>query len=104
MGVDFRFDGVRYRKRSPENSRSGALAYENVIRQKLARGEALDPVKEKKILFRDFAEQWVKDYVEVNCYGRLNQKPVTGSLNRPRVGPFLTGRNTPYYSNGKNRP
>ncbi len=58
--VDFHVNHTRYRKRSPENSRPGALAYEAVLRQRLARGEALGCAREK---FADFAERWFRDYV-----------------------------------------
>ena len=67
--VDFRADYIRYRKRSPENSKAGAEAYEANLRQKLARGERIDKVvqePEQGRLFRDFAWQWFKEYVETN--------------------------------------
>jgi hypothetical protein len=41
--VDFRFDHLRYRKRSLENSRAGALVYEGTLRHKLACGESVSP-------------------------------------------------------------
>jgi len=65
--VDFRFNGVRYRKRSPENSRAGAQAYEVLLRQKLARGETLDEPeenKEKEQTFEEFAWKWFDVYVK----------------------------------------
>lgn len=40
--VDVRVEGVRYRKRSPEQSRAGAQAYEFLLRRRLARGEPVD--------------------------------------------------------------
>lgn len=65
--VDFQIDHHRYRKRSPENSRSGALAYEALMRQKLARGESLDRAKrEPEQTFEQFAWQWFEDYVVPN--------------------------------------
>jgi len=39
--VDFWADHIRYRKRSPENTKAGAEAYEAHMRQKLARGEMI---------------------------------------------------------------
>jgi hypothetical protein len=39
--VDFRFSHTRYRKRSPENSRPGALAYEATLKYTLGRGEQM---------------------------------------------------------------
>jgi len=67
--VDFRFGHTRYRKRSPENTRAGAQAYEAVLRQKLARGEALKNEgtdASENPLFSSFAERWFNDYVNVN--------------------------------------
>ncbi len=68
--VSVRHAGVRYRKRSPENSRAGALAYEALIRYKLARGESLEPPKpvEKApvCLFKDFVARWFTTYVVTN--------------------------------------
>jgi integrase len=63
--VDFRHNGVRYRKKSPENSRIGALSYEALLRRKLARGESVE-VKEKEQLFKNFAWQWFDVYVKNN--------------------------------------
>src|SRR5689334_14192721 len=61
--VDFTFNHTRYRKRSPENSHLGALAYEGNLRQRLARGEA---ITETRQTFAEFAERWLKDYVAPN--------------------------------------
>lgn len=63
--VDFCFDRSRYRKPSPENSKAGAQAYELVIKQKLARGEPLDPEPDK-ITFKDFTREWFETYVKNN--------------------------------------
>ena len=63
---------MRYRIKSPENSKSGALAYESVLRQKLARGEPIIPIglekeqKEKKQPFKQFAWNWFQIYVKNN--------------------------------------
>ena len=64
--VDFCFNRSRYRRPSPENSKAGALAYELVLKQKLARGEPLDPEKEKPVTFTDFARDWFETYVKNN--------------------------------------
>jgi integrase len=67
--VDFRINYQRYRKRSPENSRAGALAYEAALRQKLAREISLepDPNKEKVTkTFEAFAWEWFDLYVVTN--------------------------------------
>jgi hypothetical protein len=67
--VDFSFDHERFRKRSPENSRAGALAYELVLRQRLARGEpAGGPQRQQSndISFEEFAGKWFEEYVIPN--------------------------------------
>lgn len=70
--VDFRHDYIRYRKKSPENSRAGTQAYEAALRQKLARGEPLalaEPdhkQKEREQKFKDFAWQWFETHVKTN--------------------------------------
>jgi integrase len=62
--IDFRHNHTRYRKRSPENSKAGAEAYEAAIRQKLARGESLDV--DRKQTFKAFAWKWFDTYVLTN--------------------------------------
>src|SRR2546425_7774466 len=68
--VDFRSEGVRYRKRSPENSHAGAKAYELLLRQRLVHGEPLDAHKEDEgppiPTFQEFSEKWYKTYVLTN--------------------------------------
>jgi integrase len=66
--TDFRVGGVRYRKRSPENARAGAQAYELVLRQRLARGEDIKhrPPEEKPLTFAEFAKEWMETYVKAN--------------------------------------
>ncbi|MBU1085003.1 hypothetical protein KKB06_01500, partial [Patescibacteria group bacterium] len=66
--IDFRFNRERHRKKSPDNSRAGAEAYEAVMRQKLAIGESLvnpdKKKKEQKQQFKEFAWEWFKTYVK----------------------------------------
>src|SRR5437899_3290846 len=67
--VDFRADQTRYRKKSPENSRAGALAYEATLRQRLARGESIERLTnaaEQKQTFEQFAWKWFDEYVVPN--------------------------------------
>lgn len=67
--VDFRYDRIRYRKRSPENSKAGALAYEALLRQNLRMGESSNPCppEEKKYpLFKEFAWEWFEIYAVPN--------------------------------------
>jgi hypothetical protein len=57
--VDFSVDYTRYRKQSPENTGIGALAYEAVLRRKLANGEPIsgriDGAREHTQTFEKFA-------------------------------------------------
>jgi integrase len=65
--ADFRFNRARYRRRSPENSRLGALAYEATLRQKLAKGERIESeIREQGVTFEKFAWMWFNDYVIPN--------------------------------------
>jgi integrase len=72
--VDFRFRRARVRKQSPLNTRSGAEQYERALREELAQYgnlERLDPLRqkaerEKTPTFAEFAERWLRDYVDVN--------------------------------------
>ncbi|MGV7222171.1 MAG: tyrosine-type recombinase/integrase [Nitrospinales bacterium] len=68
--IDFSFDRERIRKKSPENSKAGAEAYEAVLRQKLARGESITKADkklgEKDQKFEEFAWKWFNTYVQSN--------------------------------------
>src|SRR5690349_15360202 len=84
--VDFCFSGVRFRKRSPENSRAGAQAHEIVLRQRLARGEnilAKSQSVEQAPRFEEFAWKWFDDYVVTNnkhSEQRTKKYVLTGTL------------------------
>jgi len=64
--IDFCFNRTRYRQPSPENSRAGALAWELVLKQRLARGGPLDPAKDRTTTFKEFAQDWFETYVKNN--------------------------------------
>jgi integrase len=67
--VDFRAGPARYRKRSPENSRAGALAYEALLRQQLSRGVSVAEVENQRrhnTPFAQFAWERYKTYVVPN--------------------------------------
>lgn len=65
--IDLQFKQTRYRKRSPDNSRAGALAYELLLRQRLARHGSVDPEQTSCLeTFEEFAWTWFRDYVEPN--------------------------------------
>lgn len=65
--VDFRVDYTRYRKRSPVNSRAGALAYEASLRQKLVSGDdILGKRRDIRQRFAEFSNKWFDEYVIPN--------------------------------------
>lgn len=68
--IDFRHHYVRYRKKSPDNSKAGAEAYEALLRQKLARGENIGrqdvSQEEREQKFKLFAWKWFEIYVKTN--------------------------------------
>jgi hypothetical protein len=66
--VDFRVEHKRYRVRSPENSRVGALAYEATLRQRLGRGDNVigkEPPSVRQT-FAEFSGKWFDEYVVAN--------------------------------------
>ncbi|MBI4438222.1 site-specific integrase [Candidatus Uhrbacteria bacterium] len=65
--VDIRHDFTRYRKKSPLNTREGALLYEATLRKRLAAGEpVVAPKQENGRTFAEFAREWFETYVKVN--------------------------------------
>src|ERR1700688_4879792 len=64
--VDFRFKNVRYRRRSPDNSKAGAQAYEAALRRRLAQGESIEVETNTSIILEDFTEEWMRIYVNTN--------------------------------------
>lgn len=64
--IDFRYNGSRFRKPSPENTSAGAKMYESVLRQKIARGEPIRVANDEVPLFSDFASRWMETYVSTN--------------------------------------
>ena len=70
--VDLRHNHIRYRKKSPENSKAGATVYEATLRQKLARGELLSSIQQDKKqadqeqYLKEFAWKWFNTYVKPN--------------------------------------
>jgi integrase len=83
--VDLRVEHKRYRKRSPENSRAGALAYETTIRQRLARGEDMMASQHaaRSISFAEFQRRWFEEYVAPNnkpSEQRTKKYVLSGSL------------------------
>ena len=65
--VDFSIHGKRTRIKSPENTRTGAKAYESLLRNQLVRGEPILRAKDENIpTFATFAEKWFQAYVIPN--------------------------------------
>ncbi len=66
--VDFRFNHKRIRKRSPEDSKRGAEAYEAMLKRKLLDGEPLEgkPKEPEVPTLEVFAKEWMKTYVKTN--------------------------------------
>ena len=97
--VDFRFDHTRYRKRSPENSRAGAIAYEAVLRHRLARGEAIEAAERSQVTFEQFAHKWFKEYVVTNnkYSEQRTKKYILNSSLIPFFGTMLVGQITAYH-------
>jgi len=67
--VDFQYEGIRHRKRSPENTREGAKAYEAALRHRLALGErdlrdSLSP--NAPSTFKEAAWKWFDIHVKPN--------------------------------------
>jgi integrase len=94
--VDFQFGEKRYRRRSPDNRREGATAFEHVLRRQLADGKAVylsrdprarDERRASAETLADFLPQWFDTYVKTN----LKPSTQTGYANvlRRYVGPFF---------------
>lgn len=69
--VDFQVHGRRYRLRSPDNHREGAVAYEQALRRKLADGEevsraSLVAAAMESPRLVEFADRWLNEYVATN--------------------------------------
>jgi integrase len=86
--ADFRFNGTRFRKRSPANSKEGAKDYESLLRQKLLRGESLESQENKgDMTFEKFAKEWFEVYVKNNNkYSEVMSKE---SILRVHLLPFF---------------
>lgn len=85
--VDFRFGHRRYRKRSPDNSKAGAEAYEAMLRQMLARGESPDERRAAPLTFAQFSEEWLRTYVKTN--NKLSEQKTKASVLRNHLVPFF---------------
>lgn len=65
--MDFRFNRSRYRRKSPEDSRRGAEAFEVVLKKRLLNGEDIsEDYRKPERNFDEFAEYWFKTYACTN--------------------------------------
>ncbi len=86
--ADIRFGRLRFRKKSPEDSRRGAEAFEHLLKQKLlSKGSLEDPKTEKERTFEEFSKEWFKLYVLVNC--KYSDQLTKESLIRVHLVPFF---------------
>jgi len=75
--VDFRYAGRRIRQKSPVQTKTGADAFERVLRKRLLDLEAagISPFRESETIFSCFVERWMKDYVQVrNRHATIRSK------------------------------
>lgn len=92
--VDFRWKRVRYRKRSPLNTRGGALEHELFLRKQLAEHDSLnhlDPRNCPKMpTFEEYTQEWLATYVRI--HNRASERKGKASALRrhllPRLGPL----------------
>lgn len=98
--VDIRHEGTRYRKRSPENSRAGAQAYELVLRQRLAKSEPISGRDADRVVatFAQFAQQWFETYVRAN--NKPSEQYAKKSVLRTHLVPYFGRTPLSEISNG----
>lgn len=97
--VDFNFNHRRYRKRSPANTRAGALAYEATLRTRLAKGEPIDEMQVvSEQTFAEFSGKWLDEYAAANNKPaeRKAKAYILSSSLVPFFGKMLLGRITSY--------
>lgn len=84
--VDLRVDYIRYRKKSPENTRAGALAYERRLREKLVRdGSLIKRIAAQS--FSEFAMNWLETYAAAN--NKLSERRMKASILKHHLIPFF---------------
>lgn len=87
--VDFQFNGQRHRKRSPENSRGSAIAYEMLLRRKIAAGEEITSQDDRRNdpVFAEFARTWFDTYVKSN--NKFSEQRAKQAILRLSLIPFF---------------
>lgn len=90
--IDFMFNSKRYRKRSPANTHQGAKAYEQYLRQRLARGEPLiEPEPEQTYTFKEIALQWLE--VDVKNNNKPSEYYNKKNILKDTLIPYFGGKN-----------
>jgi integrase len=84
--TDFRFEGKRIRKRSPENSKRGAEAYAKLLMSRLINGEPLEGSRKAKT-FVVFVKEWFQTYVIPN--NKHSEQVTKESVLRVHLYPFF---------------
>lgn len=84
--IDLWLEGRRYRKKSPEDSRAGAAAYEARIREKFARdGGFIKRVAAP--IFSEFAVSWMENHVSAN--NKRSEQRMKASILKRHLLPFF---------------
>jgi len=73
--VDFRYDGKRYRKKSPIDTQKGAKEFERLLLQRLMKGEPLTPgtSQPRGAAAAPKCEAFLREWHET--YAKTNNKP-----------------------------
>jgi integrase len=90
--VDLHLNGARYRKKSPDNSKAGAIAFEMTLRLKLARGETIESAiarSQTESTFEEFAWKWFDEYVVPN--NKYSEQRAKRYALRSSLVPFFGG-------------
>lgn len=88
--VDFRANHLRYRIKSPQNSKPGAQAYEATLRHRLAFGlpiESSQSIATRSQSFETFAKRWFEEYVVSN--NKLSEQRSKDYILRASLIPFF---------------
>jgi integrase len=86
--VDITYNRKRYRKKSPEDSKTGAQRYEMTLRRELSLGNSIEEEpKDRSQPFKEFAEFWFKTHVLVHNKPSMAVK-TRGILNRLLIPTF----------------
>lgn len=87
--IDIHFNGLRYRRKSPDSSRASATAYEAYLRNRLAKGKPIDKQAEDKKIpkFNEYSKDWLKTYVRNN--NKISEQEKKESVIRIHLNPVF---------------